>query len=160
EREISRLAALPPVVAVDRTEVHRPLDIGLNSAAVGAPTWWAAGFLGGAGARDLPATIAVDQDPVLQSHPAFRGVVFETPSGTTPLTSPSLTRHGTALLSTAIARGPSGCASCLPADIDEDGIAPEVSKVLDPSGAGAETHWAAGVPYYWYDAGAGRWELQ
>jgi hypothetical protein len=32
--------------------------------------------------------------------------------------------------------------------------------VLDPSGAGAESDWAAGVPYYWYDSTHSRWELQ
>ena len=35
-----------------------------------------------------------------------------------------------------------------------------MSKVLDPSGAGAETDWAAGMPYYWYDSASSTWELQ
>jgi hypothetical protein len=32
--------------------------------------------------------------------------------------------------------------------------------VLDPAGAGAETDWAVGVPYYWFDTTLGRWAIQ
>ena len=39
-------------------------------------------------------------------------------------------------------------------------MAAGVSKVLDPSGAGAEIDWAAGIPYYWYDNATSRWKLQ
>jgi hypothetical protein len=32
--------------------------------------------------------------------------------------------------------------------------------VLDPQGSGAETDWAAGVPYYWFDGRVNAWKLQ
>ena len=109
---------------------------------------------------DIPANFAVDQDPVLEEHPAFQGLAFETPPGTTPSTDPSITRHGTALVSIAAAQGPSGCALCTAADADEKGVAPGLSKILDPNGAGAESDWAAGVPYYSFDSSTSTWKLQ
>jgi serine protease AprX len=156
---LAHLANHPDIQAIARAPEPRPLNIGQESAAIGAPTWWAGGYTGGRGRADLPATFSVDQDPVLQSHPAFFGIRFETPSGATQ-GSPSTTRHGTALLSIAAAQGPSGCPLCHPADVEEKGVAYGVGKVLDPSGAGAETDWAAGVPYYWYDNALGEWKLQ
>jgi hypothetical protein len=60
----------------------------------------------------------------------------------------------------AVAQGPSGCSLCQPTDQEEKGVAPGVGKVLDPSGAGAESDWAAGVPYYWFDSENHRWQLQ
>ena len=138
----------------------RPLDVGQNSASVGAPTWWSAGYTGGRGTADVRATFAVSQDPVLRSHPAFQGLTFEIPPGATQASNPSITPHGTALLSMAAAQGPTGCGLCQPPDAQEHGVAPGVSKVLDPSGAGAELDWAAGVPYYWFDDSASQWKLQ
>ncbi|MFL6110001.1 MAG: S8 family serine peptidase, partial [Catenulispora sp.] len=146
--------------AVERWRHRSPLNLGQESASVGAPTWWAAGFRGGRGSNDLPANLAVDQDPVLRSHPAFSGINFEVPPGASQIENPSITRHGTALLSIAAAQGPSGCPLCHAADVDEKGAAVGVSKVLDPSGAVAETDWAAGIPYYWYDNTTSRWKLQ
>ena len=64
------------------------------------------------------------------------------------------------MLSIVAAQGPTGCALCQPVDAEEKGVAPGVGKVLDPSGAGAESDWAAGVPYYWYDNAESRWKLQ
>ncbi|MDX6258344.1 MAG: serine protease AprX, partial [Kribbellaceae bacterium] len=157
---LRRLARRPDVESVNLRAAGQQLDIGSNSASVGASTWWSAGYSGGRGFADLPVNFAVDQDPVLQSHPAFAGITFETPRGTERSVDPSITRHGTALLSMAAAQGPVGCPLCQPVDAEEKGVAPGVGKVLDPSGAGAETDWAAGVPYYWYDDPSGTWKLQ
>jgi hypothetical protein len=148
------------VQAVEFATLPRPLNLGAESNAVGTPTWWTAGFSGGRGTADIPANFAVDQDPVLHSHPAFSGITFETPPGAAKQDSPSITRHGTALLSMAAAQGPTGCSLCQAADSEEKGTAPGVGKVLDPSGAGAETDWAAGIPYYWYDNDSSSWRLQ
>jgi serine protease AprX len=118
------------------------------------------GHAGGRGFADVPANFAVDQDPVLPTHPAFEGLTFERPPGHNESTNPSITRHGTALLSMAVSQGPSSCGLCGASDSQEIGVAHKVSKVLDPAGAGAETDWAAGVPYYWYDTSVGSWRLQ
>jgi hypothetical protein len=128
-RALRALERAPGVQAVERTPVMRDLDIGMNSASVGAPVWWAAGFTGGVGASDQAATLAVDQDPVLRSHPAFRGIEFETPTGIPEPTSPSLTRHGTALLSMVAARGPSACLACNARDAEEIGVSPGVNRI-------------------------------
>jgi hypothetical protein len=136
------------------------LNLGEESAAVGALTWWNAGYTGGRGLADIPANFSVEQDPVMRSHPAFQGITFETPPGAVQPSNPSITQHGTALLSMAVAQGPTACGICQPADQYERGVAPGTSKVLDPTGAGAESDWAAGVPYYWFDAPAHRWRLQ
>ncbi|MEA2495607.1 MAG: serine protease AprX, partial [Thermoleophilaceae bacterium] len=150
----------PDVEAIVPTTHSVPLNIGQESLSVGAPVWWTAGYSGGRGTADIPANFAVDQDPVQRSHPAFSGITFVTPPGAPQQANPSTTRHGTALLSIAAAQGPTGCSICQPADADERGVAPGVGKVLDPSGAGAETDWAAGVPYYWYDNSSSIWKLQ
>ena len=159
-KALARLARRHDVAAIEPAPVMRALDIGQNSLSVGAPSWWSAGYTGGRGTADVPANFAVDQDPVMRSHPAFQGITFVTPPGAVEPGNPSLTRHGTALLSIAAAQGPTGCALCQPADAQEKGVVPGVGKVLDPSGAGAETDWAAGVPYYWYDDASSQWRLQ
>src|SRR4051812_12999736 len=159
-RVLNEIAERRDVDAIEPSLTAAPLNLGVESSAVGATTWWTAGYSGGRGLADIPANFAVDQDPVLHSHPAFTGITFETPPGAVQQDSPSITRHGTALLSMAAAQGPAGCSLCQPADADEKGVAPRVGKVLDPSGAGAETDWAAGIPYYWYDNDSGTWKLQ
>jgi serine protease AprX len=157
-RALVELARRPDVQAIRPASVMSHLNIGRESASVGAPTWWSAGYAGGRGRHDVAANFSVDQDPVLRSHPAFQGITFETPPGAVEPANPSNTQHGTALLSMAAAQGPAGCSLCQPADAEEKGVAVGVSKVLDPSGAGAETDWAAGVPYYWHDGND--WSLQ
>jgi serine protease AprX len=159
-REVTRLIARPDVQAVQPSAVARALDIGQSSLSVGAPTWWSAGYLGGNGFEDVPANFSVDQDPVLRTHPAFGGIQFEVPRGAAVPGDPSATRHGTALLSAAAANGPIHCPLCQPADADKKGVAPGVSKVLDPSGALAELDWAAGVSGYSIDPTTGSWTLE
>jgi hypothetical protein len=60
----------------------------------------------------------------------------------------------------AMAQGPTGCPICRPTDVEEEGVAPRVSKVLDPTGAFGEVDWASGVPGYWYDSTTGTWTFQ
>ena len=52
-----------------------------ETAAVGAPTWWAAGYTGGSGsAPDGSASLAILNDKIQEDQPLFQGVGFERPS--------------------------------------------------------------------------------
>jgi serine protease AprX len=157
---VTRLATRRDVEAVQEARPATTLDLGANSTAVGASTWWASGHSGGTGAADLPANFGLVQDPALASHPALAGITFERPAGVVRDPDPQATRHGTALLSAIASRGPSRCTLCQPQDVLQKGVAPGVSKVLDPTGSFAELDWVAGVAGYWRDGSTGVWSLE
>ncbi len=81
---LQRLAGNPNVQAIEPAPAPRRLS-GIGTAAVGAPSWWAAGFTGGGGrrtpCRPMPRSRA---RPPTQTHPAFAGVTVDNdpePSG-------------------------------------------------------------------------------
>jgi hypothetical protein len=71
------LAALPSVQAIEPAPRPRPLS-GIGTTAVGAPSWWSAGFTGGSGASDtVPADAAVISEAADPTHPAFAGTTVD-----------------------------------------------------------------------------------
>jgi len=74
---LRRLAALPAVGAIRAAPRVRPLS-GIGTTAVGAPSWWAAGFTGGHGTADaVPADAAVISEAADPAHPAFAGTTVD-----------------------------------------------------------------------------------
>ncbi|MCW3047305.1 MAG: hypothetical protein JWO74_1589 [Solirubrobacterales bacterium] len=140
-------------------------DMGLSSAAdaVGAFTWWNAGFTGGGGASDVnPTDLLIDSDKITQDHPAFAGVSFVTPPGAAPGCDIASLNclHGTWVAGMALSKGVAACPTaagyaCNPADVDPNhqGTAPGVDKVLDDGDMGSYQNsaysgitWALGIP--------------
>jgi hypothetical protein len=140
------LARRPDVRAIEAApEPNRraATGLGLSTAAVGAPSWWAARFSGGRGTSDVsPVDLAIVSDKIQQDHPAFAGVTFQTPPGQ----GASGSDHGTAAASMAISRGATGCTKCVADDADRKGIAPGLDTVLDASlPTGSASVWALGI---------------
>jgi serine protease AprX len=140
------LEARADVRGVELAAMPTPLTatgLGLSTAAVGAPTWWGAGFMGGTGASDTsPVDLAILQDKIQQDHPAFAGIRFQTPLGRG---APG-TDHGTGVASMAISRGASGCGKCVTDDAQRKGVVPGLDSVLDADTSGASsTVWALGI---------------
>jgi hypothetical protein len=117
--------------------------VGLSTGAIGAPSWWSAGFAGGTGPNDTsPVDLAISGDEIQQDHPAFHGVTFQTPPGG----GGSGIDHGTAVASIAASRGAVGCTKCVPEDAERKGVAPGLDTVLDASlGYGNSYVWALGI---------------
>lgn len=129
-----------------------------TTAAVGAPTWWAAGFLGGSGSADSnSADLAIIGDKLQEDHPVFAGQQFQRPPGAgvgTPCGGgfgPDCD-HGTAVGSFAVSQGCGPALGCAAGDADELGVAPGPDTILDaadaaPScGGGMDiTLWALGI---------------
>ncbi|MDP8943266.1 MAG: S8 family serine peptidase, partial [Actinomycetota bacterium] len=138
------LAARPEVLSVE--PAPRPRSHGLydGTRAVGAPSFWDAGFSGGLGAADRsPVDLAVFTDQSDHDHPAFAGVRFQTQPDQQACT-PGACQHGTGVTSIAASRGASGCSKCVAADASEKGIAPGLDSVLDASGTVPPAAWALG----------------
>jgi hypothetical protein len=115
----------------------RPRPMAAQAAdTVGAPTWWAAGFLGGRGTSDAVPTLAghgqapyckandqpgcaslpdlgiSDVESIQEDHPMFSGVTFVDPPGASTSCSTggsSCGGHATEVLSAATGEGPSSC---------------------------------------------------
>ena len=141
---ITAIARRRDVYSVEAAPVHRRLatGLGLSSAAVGAPSFWTAGFTGGTGPNDASSIdVSIISDKMQHDHPAFAGIAFQTPSNAT-----SASDHGTAVGSIAVSRGASGCGECVPADAEMKGVAPGVDSVLDASPQyGNGILWSLGV---------------
>ena len=108
-----------------------------ETAAVGAPTWWSAGYLGGTGTSDVSSTsLAVMDDKIQEDQPLFQGVSFERPlnsiAGTLCGQASAGCEHGTEVAGMAIATGNSVCPGLCTGDTgSERGIAYGVPRVLD-----------------------------
>jgi hypothetical protein len=122
-----------------------------TTAAVGAPAFWADGFLGGRGSSDTvrPALWIDDHGYVDPMNPALRGVDWERPSfgEDDPICSPSqpvsvVCSHGTEVASVALSQGvgtggcPNGVA-CNSSDSTQRGVGYGVTSAMAP-------HFAAG----------------
>ena len=129
-----------------------------TTAAVGAGSWWAAGFEGGRGSADVStADYAILADKLQEDHPVFAGQEFQRPPGAGVGTGcggdfgPDCD-HGTAVGAFAVSHGCGPVAGCAAGDADELGVAPRPGTILDagdaaPScGGGMDvTLWALGV---------------
>jgi hypothetical protein len=157
---LARLGTRNDVQAIEPAPRGAPLTLIAPTEAVGAPAWWSAGFTGGTGSADLePANLAIVGDPIYWGHPAFAGVSFETPPGA-QLIDPNGGLHGTGVASMAVSQGASGCPMCQPSDVQQKGIAPGVSRVLDSWGAASEWAWSTGQPYSYYDTASDQYEIE
>lgn len=147
---------------MSKAQLMRPLDnIESAASASGASAWWSAGHIGGRGGADAPANLAIVQDSMYQPHPAFQGITFENrPGYVQEAPNSGINGHGTAVLSMAASQGPTGCALCQPADVQQKGTGYGVSKIVNPDGAMSEIDWAAGRSYGYYDASASSWVVQ
>ena len=154
---LRQLARRSDVAAVDLAPRYRKHTLGQASAVVGAPTWWTNGHTGGQGPADTsPVDLAIFSDKIEQDHPAFAGIDFQIPPGSTRNTTCGQNangcEHGTEVASMAISRGATGCALCVPADADKKGTAPGLDTVLDTEhsldGNFDEGSWALGMPQY------------
>jgi hypothetical protein len=154
-RALPSIAARADVQAIEAAPDDRPLaavGLGLSTAVVGAPSFWAAGHSGGRGAADRSTVdLAIVNDKIQQDHPAFTGITFQTPPGLGPS---SYTDHGPAVASMAISRGASGCPKCASDDAQKKGIAPGLDTVLDASPEnGNGIVWALGLDQPLYPDG-------
>lgn len=153
-----QLAQRGDVSAVEPDVAEKKLGLAAETAIVGAPSFWGAGYLGGTGPSDAsPTDLAIFSDKIQEDHPAFAGVTFVRPPDTgigTPCGSAFSFScdHGTAVASAAISRGASGCGQCVPAEADQKGVAPGLDSVLDAeytgSGDFSELPWALGIPVH------------
>jgi Subtilase family len=155
---LTRLAARADVWSINPAPVQRAMGaLADATAAVGAPTWWAAGYKGGSGvAPDGTGSLAILSDKIEEDQPLFQGVSFERPS-TTPQNPPcgqasAGCEHGTEVAGMAVAVGNSTCATLCDADSGiEKGVAYGVKYVLDASFLGApdgnfnSIAWALGI---------------
>jgi len=141
---LRQLAGRSDVASITPAPVRRPMGLDTETAAMGAPSFWSAGFTGGTGPNDLQddsngsgVDLSIEADKIQEDHPAFAGIQFERPSGvgtgTSCGSSTSGCEHGTAAASFAIARGASGCSQCVPSDANQKGIVPGLDHVLDNS---------------------------
>lgn len=81
---IEKLAKLGAVQAIDAAPRPRPQS-SIGWQAVGAPSWFAAGFSGGTGPSDtVPADAGVSSEVPDPSHPAFSGVHVDNYAGFPP----------------------------------------------------------------------------
>ena len=150
---IARLARDPRVATVEVLRPERALGLDLSSAAVGAPSLWAAGYGGGRGAADsLPVDLAILHDKIEEEHPAFAGIRFQRPAdapvGTSCGQRINGCEHGTEVASMAISRGAIACEICTSADSAKRGVAPELDSVLDAQASAIDVDdvaWALGI---------------
>ena len=75
------------IASIESAPVEKPLS-GIGTQAVGAPTWWAAGYTGGKGTNDtVPADAGVSSEIPDAAHPAFLGIPVDNyPSLDPPIT--------------------------------------------------------------------------
>lgn len=74
---LGELGQLDGVAAIEAAPVERPQS-GIGTQAIGAPSWWAAGYTGGSGSNDTtPADAAVEGEAPDPTHPAFAGVTVD-----------------------------------------------------------------------------------
>jgi hypothetical protein len=138
---LARLAARSDVASITPAPVERSMGLDTETAAMGAPSFWSAGFSGSdvAANNGVGVNLAIQSDKIQEDHPAFAGINFERPAGTGTGTICGATDgatscdHGTAVASFAISRGASGCSQCVAPDADQKGIAPGLDHVLDNS---------------------------
>jgi len=108
-----------------------------ETAAMGAPTWWARQHLGGTGTSDIrAANLAVMDDKIQEDQPLLADVDFESPQGSYSGTfcdqASAGCEHGTEVAGMAVATGNAKCASLCTADSGtERGVAYGVQHVLD-----------------------------
>lgn len=82
--ELDQVNRVAGVQAVDPDPVEKPLS-GIGTQAVGAPSWWAAGYTGGTGTSDtVPADAGVIGEVPDPTHPAFAGVTVDNFPSYTP----------------------------------------------------------------------------
>jgi len=75
--DLGDLARRRLVGSIEAAPRDRPLS-GVGTQAVGAPSWWTAGFTGGGGFADVvPADAALRSEAVDPTHPAFDDVTVE-----------------------------------------------------------------------------------
>lgn len=130
--DLSILASRDDVTAITSAPADKPLALRDATDAVGAPAFWAAGFLGGRGANDTTGPdIALIGDRIYQQHPAFAGIAFQTPEWDNELCPPTIGEcaHGTQVAGMAFSRGVAGTGTA--SDADQKGVAPGVDSVLD-----------------------------
>ena len=101
-RALTALAARSDVQAISPAAATRSLSLpgpGEYANSLGARAWWAGGYSGGHGSADANlVNLAVIQDGIDQTHPAFAGSELENPPGWSPTANPSLTyRHSLAV---------------------------------------------------------------
>src|SRR4051812_9960153 len=99
---VTSLAARADVVAVQQAPVTVPQGLIDSADAVGAPSFWASGHVGGSGSADAtPVNLSVESDKIQEDHPSFAGVLFQRPPGVGIGTScgsgPGGCDHGTAI---------------------------------------------------------------
>lgn len=131
----------------------RAKGLAVSTAAVGAPSFWAVGLMGGGGPADAtPADLAILSDKIEEGHPAFGGVAFQRPQGAGVNTvcgqNVAGCEHGTAVASMAVSRGAVDCGLCTDADATSRGVAPGLDSVLDAESGNPSVNdasWALGV---------------
>ncbi len=86
---LAEIARRPDVWAVSPAPRARPMGgLANETRAMGAPTWWVAGYTGGSGtAPDGIASLAILNDKIQEDQPLFQGVGFERPQSA-PLNPP------------------------------------------------------------------------
>jgi hypothetical protein len=149
-RGIAPLSHRADVAAIERVAPDHLLGLEISTSAIGAPSFWAAGFSGGRGSADSSsADLAILHDKIEEGHPAFAGVTFQrpadAPSGTECGQYVNGCEHGTEVASMAITRSAANCECNVSA---RNGVAPGLHSVLDAEAASLsvdEKAWALGV---------------
>lgn len=145
---ISRMPEVQSVLPAPRDRRH---GLDTSTATTGAPAFWFAGFLGGIGPADpVDANLAILDDKVDETHPAFslRPDLFERPENTA--TAGDL--HGTEVAGMAVSQGTTTCPAgyqCAGDDVAPAyrGVAFGVHRLLDaaPNGSYSAGAWALGI---------------
>lgn len=149
---VSDLARRPGVQSVLRAPRDHRHGLDTSTATTGAPAFWFAGYLGGTGPADrVPANLAILDDKIDETHPAFalRPDLFERPA----FTDAGGELHGTEVAGMAASQGTATCPSsysCAGDDIAPAyrGVAFGVHRLLDaaPNGSYSAAAWSLGMP--------------
>ncbi|MCW3050185.1 MAG: in-like serine protease, partial [Solirubrobacterales bacterium] len=132
--QLPALKQMPTVGTVSPASELVDQTAAYTSAAIGAPAFWGAGFIGGRGSADVnPVDLQILGDVAQQSNPALAGLTFVVPPGA-PHDDPADDSHGTPVTDMAVGHAVTSCptgVTCSDLDPARKGAAYGVDKVLN-----------------------------